>query len=101
MEELCGERLGEDVSHHTFAVDMDERDSLELLNLLPEEGDARGDVLEALRRGVVIGELDSSQVVAEHRRGLPEGCPLDEAEGVAQGEGCDGRSDRCHVFSKA
>ena len=70
MEEVRGEWFREDIGYHTFAINMDQGDVLEFLNLLPEEGNTRGDVFEPFRGGIVIGELYSSQVVTEYRRGL-------------------------------
>ena len=87
MEEVSSERFREDIGHHTFAINMDQGDVLEFLNLLPEEGNTRGDVFEPFRGSVVIGELHSGQVVAEYRRGLFQRCSLDKSNCVAYSDG--------------
>ena len=58
MECLGGEGLGEDVRNHSFGGHMDEYHRLEFLNLLPEESDTRGYVLESFGGGVVVRGTD-------------------------------------------
>lgn len=62
MEEVRSERFCEDIGCHTFAVNMDQGDVLEFLNLLPEEGNTRGDVFERFRGGIISESCSAARL---------------------------------------